>query len=342
MSGEARKFSDAARTAGGPSDGFSETQTQVLAKAAAGNWGPFFDQYLRPCWREVVIACRSRQIPLPDADDLYQELMLRLLRDAGFTRRIRRVLSQENQDPDFRGNLPARYLKHRELSLRSAQFRTYLSGITRNPHTLASHRASRGNPDALRSHLSLAVRVKELAEGLEVVVEVGVHGIGHRIPTGYPSRALILWVRAVSSDSRPLKLLQGPVLPPLAGQGAPAKGGLARQLGRMYAKVLESLDGRQPVPYWRPNRVKYYTRLLPDQTDRVRFLFRRPRGKATVVAQLIYRRFSKYLADQKGWPDNEFVVALERWSSPVGNTHPETARRCEDRQPSTENTSNAQ
>ena len=90
------------------------------------------------------------------------------------------------------------------------------------------------------------------------------------------------------------------------------EGGLAGQPGRLYAKQLEGLDGTVPVPYWRPNRVAADTRLLPDATDRARFRFYRPQGEVTVVARLLYRRFSKHLADQKGWPGNECVVVTKK------------------------------
>ena len=136
------------------------------------------------------------------------------------------------------------------------------------------------------------------------------------MPTGYPSRQVILWVRATSSGGKPVRLLEGPVLPRLAGDGPVAEGGLAGQPGRMYAKVLEGLDGQLPAPYWKATRVKYDTRLMPDQVDRVRFLFERPQEELTVVARLLYRRFSKYLADQKSWPDNEVLITTKRWSSP--------------------------
>ena len=130
------------------SEGFPETRTEVLQQAAAGNWAPFLDQYLRPCWREVVIACRRHGIPLPDADDLYQELMLRLLREGGFGPHTRGVLAEKEQDADYRANLAGRYLKFRELPLRSARFRTYLKDVIRNL-VLEALRSRRRRPKPL-------------------------------------------------------------------------------------------------------------------------------------------------------------------------------------------------
>jgi len=133
--------------------GFPDTQTEVLAQAAAGNWEPFFDAYLRPCWREVVMACRARQIALPDADDLYQELMLRLIQDGGFNRQIRDMLAQEHEDPKFRANLPGRYLRYREMPLQSARFRTYLKRVIENLVLEAVRKAQR-RPKQLRDQES--------------------------------------------------------------------------------------------------------------------------------------------------------------------------------------------
>lgn len=117
-----------ARKSQSPSEGddFPETRTEVLANAAAGDWTEFFDAYLKPCWREVVIACRQRSLPLGEAEDVYQELIVRLLRDGAFNHHAKQLLRERNEDPQFRANLPGRFLKYRELPLPSARFRTYL------------------------------------------------------------------------------------------------------------------------------------------------------------------------------------------------------------------------
>ncbi len=181
-------------------------------------------------------------------------------------------------------------------------------GIDRDPHALASHRSTRGDPAVLRQHALMAVDARRSAGAIEVTVEIQVRGVGHRLPTGYPDRALIVWVAAKDAHGNDLAVLDGPRLPPLAGQGKPEEGGLSGQPGTMYAKILQGLDGSIPVPYWVPNRVASDNRLLPDQTDRLQFRFRPPEGAAEIVARLIYRRFSKFLADQKAWPDSQTLV----------------------------------
>ncbi len=126
---------------------FPVTQSEVLAEAAAGNWNRFLEQYLRPCWREIVLSCRSRGIPLAEADDLFQELVVRLLREG----RLNKVRSPKNDRREvFRANIPGKYLKYRELSLQSARFRTVLKSVIRNL-LLESLRERRKRPRSIGS-----------------------------------------------------------------------------------------------------------------------------------------------------------------------------------------------
>jgi DNA-directed RNA polymerase specialized sigma24 family protein len=99
----------------------------------------------------VLIACRSRGIQLPDAEDLYQELILRLLRDSRFSRPFRDLLARENQDPDLRANPVSRYLKARDLPMRSGRFRAFLKGVIRNL-LLEGMRKGRRQPRCLTDH----------------------------------------------------------------------------------------------------------------------------------------------------------------------------------------------
>jgi len=111
---------------GEPSVCFPETQTAILAEAAAGNWDEFLRAYLAPCWREIRITCLSRRIPLDDADDLFQELVLRIIQEG----RLKGASSGTHSD--FAANIPGRFLQYREISLRSAKFRTVLKSVVRN------------------------------------------------------------------------------------------------------------------------------------------------------------------------------------------------------------------
>ncbi len=178
---------------------------------------------------------------------------------------------------------------------------------------VAVHGPTRDLAQRLRSHLGLSVTGSQKNDSLDLTVELRVRNVGHRMPTGYPDRALLLWVSATDADGTELPLLDGPRLPPVAGLGDPREGNLAGQPGQMYAKSLEGLDGTQPVPYWRPNRIAFDTRLQPDQSDRVRFRFGRPEGVPFVSVRLVYRRFPKAMAEQKGWPDNDLEIQHCDW-----------------------------
>lgn len=131
-------------------DPFPDTRTEILEEAAAGNWRPFLEEYLRPCWREVVIACHTRRLPIPDAEDLYQELMVRIIREAPFGRGVQHILAEQQLDPHVRANLPGRYLMYRKLPLESARFRTYLKRTIQNV-LLETMRKQKRRPEQLDS-----------------------------------------------------------------------------------------------------------------------------------------------------------------------------------------------
>ena len=113
-------------------DDFPETHSGTLRAAAQGDWSGFFQQYFRPTWNEVVVACRCRNIPLVNTEDLFGELIVRLLRDGRFNPELQKVLREHHLDDKFRGNLVARYLVARQLPMKSARFRTYLKQVIRN------------------------------------------------------------------------------------------------------------------------------------------------------------------------------------------------------------------
>ncbi len=138
MDDSARKSIEPAGPPFETGDDYPETSTFILHEAAAGRWDTFLAAYLRPCWREVVLCCAGRGIPLLDAEDLFQELMLRVLRHSGFSGKVEEELGRLGEAGDFRANLPGRYLKYREvanlqgLSIRSTRFRAYLKGVVEN------------------------------------------------------------------------------------------------------------------------------------------------------------------------------------------------------------------
>ena len=169
-------------------------------------------------------------------------------------------------------------------------------GIERDPRTLASHHTPGGQADMLRR--GLALQVHSTAPG-KFNVEVSAQNVGHRIPTGFPDRQVILVVAAFDAKGLPAPLLDGPRLPPSVGkwQGLP---------GRLYAKQLIGENERTPTPFWLPIFRTEDTRLVPERPDRQRFQF--PEGTQSVRVQLWYRRFWQTAADARGWTDNDLLV----------------------------------
>lgn len=122
---------------------FLDTRSVILKAAAEGDWSEFFSRYLRPIWSEVVKVCRQRNVRLVDAEDMFQEIVLRMLREGSFHPRLHRELTQAGLDANVRGNLAARYMIHRQLPRPSARFRTYLKRVIHNV-ILESLRKRRG------------------------------------------------------------------------------------------------------------------------------------------------------------------------------------------------------
>ena len=59
--------------------GFPPTDWSLLRQVADGQWEPLLREYLRPCSRETVLICRRKGLELTDSEDVFQELMLRVM-----------------------------------------------------------------------------------------------------------------------------------------------------------------------------------------------------------------------------------------------------------------------
>lgn len=175
-------------------------------------------------------------------------------------------------------------------------------GVERDPHTLASHRLPGAQPEMLRRSLRADVRTERSAGRVRVDVAVRAVGVGHRVPTGFPDRHLILVVEAMDERCAAVAPIDGPRLPSSAG-------GWAGRAGWLYAKQLIGFDGRSPVPFWLPVERTIDTRLHPEEPDRRRFTF----GAAArrIRVRLWYRRFWHEVARPRGWADND-VLVIER------------------------------
>jgi hypothetical protein len=175
-------------------------------------------------------------------------------------------------------------------------------GIERDPQSLANHRFFDGSQrDMLRRCLKVDVRLSPRDQGWRADVTVQADGAGHRVPTGFVDRNLLVVLQAFAADGK--ELLPGadsPLLPPSAGKSV---AGLA---GRVYAKQISDVDGNKPVPFWNAQAEATDSRLMPGVADRSSYLF--PRNLARLRVRLVYRRFWEQTAEVKGWPDNEITI----------------------------------
>jgi hypothetical protein len=174
-------------------------------------------------------------------------------------------------------------------------------GLARDPRTLANHRFFDGGRAAmLRRSVQASVTLEPAGKERKVRVRLTVEGAGHRVPTGFVDRQLLLVVDGEDAAGRRLEARSGPTLPAAAGPP------LAGRPGRLYAKRLHDSGGRSPVPFWFPGREVDDNRLSPDRTDDLEITY--PPDLTRVRVRVLYRRFWHEVAAAKGWPDTDLVV----------------------------------
>ncbi|HEV3203220.1 MAG TPA: cytochrome c3 family protein [Gemmataceae bacterium] len=171
-------------------------------------------------------------------------------------------------------------------------------GINRDPWTLAAHRFP-GGAEMLRRCLQVSVEAERDSQEVRVRLEIRAEGVGHRVPTGFVDRNLILVVEAQDSHGKKLKNHSGPKVPEMAGE-------MAGLPGKVFAKQLYDFAGRGPVPFWRADPDFLDTRLWPGRPDRTDFSF--PATADRLQIRLIYHRFWPSVAQEKAWPDNDMVL----------------------------------
>lgn len=156
-------------------------------------------------------------------------------------------------------------------------------GIERDPRTLASHTFLPGGRAAmLRRALAVSVAIDRQPASVDVSVRLEAHEVGHRLPTGFIDRQLLLIVEAIDAEGHAAGALGGGSLPPATGTE------LSGKAGRIFSKLLTDEDGNSPAPFWRAGVRMTDTRLLPDEPAACNFTF--PIEAASVQVRLIYRR----------------------------------------------------
>jgi hypothetical protein len=171
-------------------------------------------------------------------------------------------------------------------------------GIERDPHTLGSHTLPGATAEMLRDCLGVKVTIEPAVGKVNVAVEVLAKNVGHRVPTGFIDRHLVLVIEGLDAKGKPVARKAGPTLPKSAGE-------LAGQAGKLYAKALWTAQGK-PLPFWLADGKPVDNRLAPDQPDLLAFSLGPELDRVRV--RLLYRRFWHEVAEAKRWPDNEIVV----------------------------------
>jgi hypothetical protein len=175
-------------------------------------------------------------------------------------------------------------------------------GIEREPRTLANHRFFDGSQEAmLRRAVKASADLERRSDGVRARVRLWAEGVGHRLPTGFVDRHLVLIVEGQGSDGQSLPPRSGPKLP------APAGRELKGRPGRLYARVLRDFDGHSPAPFWlaAPDPPPD-TRLVPGAVDESIFEF--PASLTRLRLRVLYRRFWPEVARMKRWPDRDRIV----------------------------------
>jgi nitrate/TMAO reductase-like tetraheme cytochrome c subunit len=168
-------------------------------------------------------------------------------------------------------------------------------GVERDPATLANHRFFDGSrEDMLKKCLKVNVSPARDADGVRVSVEVIADNVGHRVPTGFVDRNVVLLIEATDTAGKSVPHRDGPTVPRTS------------TAGRLYAKQLKDFDGHSPAPFWRADPDLTDTRLTPGEPDRAAWRF--PSAAAAVRVKLLHRRFWPEVAAAKGWTDNETVI----------------------------------
>jgi hypothetical protein len=174
-------------------------------------------------------------------------------------------------------------------------------GIDRDPKTLGNHHFWDESQEAmLRKCLTLNLTWGRSGEGIEATITLTARGVGHRVPTGFVERQLLLVVESFDDAGRPVRVIEGPRLPAVAGRE------FADKAGRVYARLLKDERGMAPAPFWRSLPEPDDTRLVPDVPDVRRFTFAGEAARLRV--RVLHRRFWAATSESKGWAQRDVVV----------------------------------
>jgi hypothetical protein len=199
---------------------------------------------------------------------------------------------------------------HMKPTGRTTNLAPHRGGIERDPRTLHNHRFFDGSQEAmLRRAVRASADFERGSDSVAARVRLWSEGVGHRLPTGFVDRHLVLRVEGETVEGRSLLPRSGPTLPAFAGAA------WAGHPGRLYARLLRDFDGHSPVPFWLASPdPPVDTRLKPGQIDETLFVF--PANLARLRLHVEYRRFWPEVARCKQWPDDGILVLEQAFVPP--------------------------
>ncbi|MFC1552381.1 T9SS type A sorting domain-containing protein [Candidatus Latescibacterota bacterium] len=198
-------------------------------------------------------------------------------------------------------------------------------GIKRDPLTIPSHlQPGSRDPNILANSVTMNVSAEQYQDSLKVIVTVKNDKTGHHVPTGRPSRNMILLVEAKDSTSMPLTFINGDTVPWWGGKGDSKNGNFAGKPGKGFAKILEDFEGHAPSPAWRPSSILSDNRIAAFETDTSYYNFKIPSEiqSINISAKLVYRRFFKEWMDEKKFDIADITMedeSIEFTSNPVSS-----------------------
>ncbi|MBT4483395.1 MAG: T9SS type A sorting domain-containing protein, partial [Candidatus Latescibacteria bacterium] len=196
-------------------------------------------------------------------------------------------------------------------------------GLIRDPLTIPSHlQPGSRDPNILANAVTMNVSTEQYQDSLKVIVAVYNDKTGHHVPTGRPSRNMILLVEAKDASSVSLPFVTGETVPWWGGNGDSKDGDFAGKPGKGFAKILEDFEGYAPSPAWRPSRILSDNRIGAFEADTSYYYFKLPPEKQNIQisAKLMYRRFFKEWMDEKNFDISDITMedeSIEIITNPV-------------------------
>lgn len=173
-------------------------------------------------------------------------------------------------------------------------------GVNRNPMGMASHQIM---PGGLKQMLQNSIQHEEEiilgATDCRVRVQLKAVNVGHKVPTGYIDRHMILQVRA-KFQGEELKPIEGLTLAPWVD---PTLAGFA---GVLFGRPLLDAEKQRVQPFWQ-GKVELVDSRLEPEVAKV-WVWKFPQTIEYVQISLIYRPFWKEQQLIKEWANQDILV----------------------------------